>query len=477
MRLTALVLAVVGAAGCAAGGRGLTFVNYEDPAGFQLEHPRGWMVEARGASSIVVRSADQSAYVRISGFVERGRTAAERIRTAIEGAKIGEIRRVSPQWDIVVAPFTAGGTRGNVLCAISGGAGTLMIMAARQSEFESYRSVLGRILGSFRFTAKPAAAASEPLEFTQFRDPRESAFSLSVPRDWRTTGGLFRGNAVDVRPAVETVSGDGRTFVMMGDARIPPFFEMNQQLMWLGFREGQMYSPGYGLNGQISRYVPGEAFAESHARRLAGGTLQVKLRRNRPDLAETFNRMNRILSANPNFQSVTTAGEVVFEAQRRGETIAGYCMAATTRHMALQTAFWLVQQINCYTAPIADAVTAGGVLTRMYQTFTVNPRWAAAQLQTTANVASIVTETNAALSEAYSSTFWDAWKSDDRLSRRREDATMGVVRLVDPGTGQTHTVEAGSNYYGRLAGTNAVIGSNTGDFPPRLDVVPLVQLP
>ena len=32
-------------------------------------------------------------------------------------------------------------------------------------------------------------------------DPREQAFSIEVPQGWKAYGGMFRNNAVDVRPS------------------------------------------------------------------------------------------------------------------------------------------------------------------------------------------------------------------------------------------------------------------------------------
>src|ERR1035441_619868 len=49
------------------------------------------------------------------------------------------------------------------------------------------------------------------------RDTREQAFSIDVPKGWKTYGGMFRFSSVDARPFVDMTSPDGKTNIRVGD--------------------------------------------------------------------------------------------------------------------------------------------------------------------------------------------------------------------------------------------------------------------
>lgn len=382
-----------------------SFTLHKNPAGFEVEHPQGWTIQ---------------------GFIERNRRASDWVRSMLSASN----------WFRNARLVSGGPSRANILGSIAGAAGIMMAMAAP---------------AAVSFTSVPARqSAASTLAFLRYQDPNEMAFSVEAPRGWRTAGGLFRFASVDTRTAVETASPEGIR-LLMGDARIPPYTVLDQQLAALGLREGGMYSPGYGVNMQIRRYMPGITFAEWYAANGVGAGaqgLQFVDRKDRPDIAQNIDRFNGLLNGGI-VQSRSTAGEV---------------------------AFWSIQHLYCYLAPAPQVSTAGQVLTRMFDSFRVNPQWIAMQQGINANASRIVAETNAYVSRVHSESFWSIQQAQDRVSRSRSDANLGIVRLEDPGTGQTYTAEAGSNYYGRIAGTDRILGSNTGDFPPRLDVNPLIQL-
>src|SRR5689334_16033918 len=54
-----------------------------------------------------------------------------------------------------------------------------------------------------------ATLASAGVRFVPWRDPKEGAFTVSVPEGWQLSGGLYRAAAIDVRPVVEIQSPDG----------------------------------------------------------------------------------------------------------------------------------------------------------------------------------------------------------------------------------------------------------------------------
>lgn len=90
--------------------------------------------------------------------------------------------------------------------------------------------------------------SSDP--FLVWHDPREHAFSAEVPAGWTVSGGLFRFASVDVRPAIEVVSPEGKIRVTARDAEIPGFAAPNPMLEMTGFREWRKSRDGPGVQSR-----------------------------------------------------------------------------------------------------------------------------------------------------------------------------------------------------------------------------------
>ena len=111
-------------------------------------------------------------------------------------------------------------------------------------------------------SASTSAASADPpaesnvLQYVRWTDPREYAFSLDVPQGWQIHGGMFRTGPLDTRPAIDMISPDNQIRVTAGDASIPTFTEPNPMFMMAGLTEGSWYSPGYGTQMMVWRYLP-----------------------------------------------------------------------------------------------------------------------------------------------------------------------------------------------------------------------------
>ncbi len=156
---------------------------------------------------------------------------------------------------------------------------------------------------TFRATGAPAGAESAKrpdVKWVRWQDPKENAFSLEVPAGWTVTGGAFRFAPVDIRKAVQASSPDGRIRITGGDAELPTFTEPNQMLAMTGFREGSWYSPGYGVNMMVRRYMPGTQFAGEYVATRAArgcGNLKFTETRDRPDADGPLNQLMSGLAA------------------------------------------------------------------------------------------------------------------------------------------------------------------------------------
>jgi hypothetical protein len=480
-----------------AGGGASGWTTHEDPAGFAVALPRGWQARADGTSGRAVASGPDGAQIVMwPVFVLAGpksgnasgapATAAleqlarqafpnaewERPQTTAQGAarlagRDGE-RRLAANFAWVQSP--------------RGMAGTFYCVAAPGNLDAPQREMYARILESFTVAGAAAGEgagqpARPPMRYVRWNDPNESAFSLEVPAEWRAEGGLFRFASVDTRTAVVATSPDGALRIATGDSRIPTFAVPNQTLAFAGFTEGRWYSPGYGVQMLVRRFLPGTAFAADYVQGQMGqscGGLAIDRQRDRADAVEAINRVNAQYG-NYGVSVQMTAGEVAFGCSAGGAAMRGYYYATTQLTQATGMGLWSVPYLYGYLAPSAREGEAQQVLSHMIESTVINPQWVAMQQGLTANTSAIVADTNRAITKIISQSFERTQAVMDELDRRRSNATRGVVDVTDPVSGRDFQVESGSNYYwidhrGNIVGTDVYN-------QPTIDFREMMQLP
>src|SRR5262249_9571849 len=275
--------------------------------------------------------------------------------------------------------------------------------------------------------------------------PREQAFSLEVPSPWKVNGGLFRYASVDVRMAWSTVSPDGQIRITGGDADLPVFTVPNNMLSFGGFTEGRWDSPGDGVQMMVRRYVPGTAFAKEYVtQKVARGCSDLTFTemRERPDATRALNA----ILAQSGLSVRLNAGEVAFTCRKDGQLMHGYYFAGTQLvQAAAGSALWNVEYLNGYLASGERVEQAQAVFGRIMQSIQINPQWAAMQNQIASNTSKIVSRANQEISKIINDSYWSRQRTMDEISRRRSNATLGVLDAVDPVTGRELKVESGSN--------------------------------
>jgi hypothetical protein len=347
-----------------------------------------------------------------------------------------------------------------------------MAIAAPAAEFEARKAELAAVLRTFSFSGGGSGGGSgnaSARRYVRWTEPNERAYSIEVPEGWQVQGGLFRFSSVDVRGELNVRSPDGVIQVFAGDRSLPTFAVPNQTLAMTGFREGMPYSPGYGTTFIVNRFIPGAAFAEMYARRRFGD-LQVVDRKERPDLVQTIARIFAEYG-NP-LNTRYSIGEVSFTSPRGN----GYVLAGTSLWGIAGTELWKVEYLYGFLAPPQGVAAANEILARGTATYALNPQWVAAQQGLTAATSQIVARTGEEISRIHSQSYWATQNTMDRIGRERSDANRGVVRLRDAETGEEFTAPAGANYYLRVRGQDTILGNNTGDRPPNIDVNELIRL-
>src|SRR6185503_15410058 len=99
-----------------------------------------------------------------------------------------------------------------------------------------------------------------------------------------------------VRTSVVATSPDSGITIRLGDVDLPPFSVPTPLLAQLGFREGSPYSPGYGINMIVMRYLPGEQFARYYITSRVGQVCSGLQIVSSQALPQTVQAMNAIMA-------------------------------------------------------------------------------------------------------------------------------------------------------------------------------------
>jgi hypothetical protein len=364
-----------------------------------------------------------------------------------------------------------------------GTAAQFVLAAAPADRRHEADETITRILASIRVSGQVDSSSGEgpvrpDVTFVRFQDPAEGAFSLDVPRGWRVSGGLVRKAPVDVRSGVVASSPDNQVHLRLGDVEIPTFTTLTPMMAQLGFREGSPYSPGYGVNMIVMRYLPGEQFARywvtSRVGQVCPGLEIVGAR----SLPQTVQAMNAIMAqhGSPVMRQQLHAGDTAFRCRQNQAPAVGYLFVATLLTATGDGgALWNVDQLQGYLSPPERAGQAQAILAHMIGSVRLNPQWVRMQQNVTAATSRIVADTNAHIAKVISDSYWSRQASQDELSRKRSNQILGLEDARDPATGRELKVEGGSNYYW-IDHRGNIVGTDIHN-RPGLDFRELVRLP
>ena len=326
--------------------------------------------------------------------------------------------------------------------------------------------------------------------FVQWRDPREGAFTISVPQSWAVTGGTFRRSAVDITHALRTHTADDRVQIFVNDPDIVPREVPNQLTAMAGQREGQVVQGAWGGPVLLARFQTGQQFAQSYVAQRICRTAEVT---GGGPLQRETNDMNAQIAPYAQAsgsRAQAAVGEVYF---RCGEAY-GYATATTLITAPAQgrgVVMWFVYAVNGFTVKKAvDAPFGMYVLHTMTSSFRIDPQWEARSAgQAQALTASVTRMQNTMAANLRQQAAvragqersrvvhgnpvdvmsgWEARnKTRDAAMRRSDEARRGVTVTEDPVWG-SRTVSNNYNYYwtrpdGSIAGTTTTTPPNYSD--------------
>ncbi len=423
----------------------LTAAVHRDPAGFQIDLPPGWQAATSAQGHIVAASPDPLEYVYVQPQLNRTLACPDLLRQTLTGpgTKFSGVEQLDIQPSgrgLAVARFVfqQRQARGAILCAETSSRTAMFYgMSSPVARFAQRAPSLAAILKSFSYAGKPGGASGlAPLPaMTQWMEPYERGFTLSIPQGWQPRGGVARQDATHYTVGVDVASPDGGTLIRLGDARS---------------QSCQVPGPGAPQHPTFCAYQSGPQFARFYFQRVWAPELGIQVSKaepvERPDLAQIADAVPRSLG----LRVQTSAAEIRFEGTRQGRPVAGALLAQTTLFFAAQGQNFvtgtLAFDVRGYVAPAASAGQAGRLTGAINASMRINPDWWSMNQRISREIAQRTLAMMQQNAEQQQAAFWDRMASMDRRAAATGDLMSGTVRLTD-GAGNNYQAQAGSNYY------------------------------
>jgi hypothetical protein len=333
-------------------------------------------------------------------------------------------------------------------------------------------------------------APPEQLAWVRWTDPREGAFSASVPQGWNVSGGAFRQSATDIRKSVVMLSPDRSIRLAVGDANVGVYTAPNPMYARAGMREGGYTTLGDGSRLQIRRFLPAPQFVREYVANAVSrecAAPRILSENDRQDLAASAAQQARAQGA-PNPQ-VTAAG-ASFSCTWNGREARGYYAVATILPFPGRNGIWYVESLYGYLAVAERQQQADEVSRHVLNSMGINAQWKQREDQIAGNA---VAEDNArsqeiqararkAIADNQKQTsdmivkgYEARSKVYDEISRKRENSILGTVDVIDPSSGTKYKVDNYSDYH--WMNNQGVIGGTKTDTSPGADWRQMITLP
>ncbi len=463
--------------------------------GISLRCPADWQIEQGNREGMVAIAGAGGERLVVWPIFTRGRlnaTSAFRLLTTLTRLVEPGVSLPEPPQQVAPTVIRAGGGGHGRQCigalfwvaTPAGDAITYVLASADSGAFGKTLPVFAEILGSLslRGSGRGAASGSQPagheLSYVRFTDPTENAFTVEIPSGWRSSGGIARYNASDVRPWLRLVSPDGRVQVFMGDPRIPSMLVPNAPLAAMGFTEGMIYDAGYNQRFLLRSYHPGKEAARLYMQeQLAEGCQDgvVEDFRDRLELSATINGIFRAFRS-PFAEQQLHTGEIARSCP--GADLAQYVFAGTllSRIPSPQGDFgmWVLNYLYGFQSPRADAGRALAVTRHLADSFRVTEQWAQMNGGLQSRVSDIVARTGAEIARTVSDGYWHAQRTREKGLEQYGQAIRGVEETLDTVTGERIEVVSGFEH-NWIDHQGYVVGTRT-ETSPGIDFRQLLQV-
>ncbi|MBZ5603586.1 MAG: PDZ domain-containing protein [Acidobacteriia bacterium] len=306
----------------------------------------------------------------------------------------------------------------------------------------------------------PKAPVPAGISFTKLTDPLEHAFTLDVPQGWKSEGALARLGALNINPYVRSLSPDKMTYILMGEPTMPTFAPPSAIGQKLGFREGSLYSPGFGQRVIVMHYLPGVEFARTFGLMAIGNLCSgAKLvsSKSRPEFAEKAQELDR-----PVIPTRYDAGEATFTCTHNKQEMQASVEAITWT--TKDNVMWVAEQFVGFIAPKSQGAQAQAVAMHMLVSMTWDPAWVQKQNQLSKEAAEAIARRVQDF-ERQQASFTAKLNAVDQNFEEMDEIITGYSHYRDGRTGQSYNL-SNTNPYKWIDDTGRIVSTPTNVKPP-----------
>ena len=455
--------------------------RHDDPAGFSVSVPEGWKVATDQQSGRITFSGGQGERLTVWPLLVRGRQLgrsaagtivqqlARKVNAGLSwqkpeysGNTVRVVARSAKQTSVILLSWTPSPEETAFIAFVIEAP-----PAIYPASVETFRGILGtlRTRAGSDGTARQGSSPG-PLSFVRWTDPIENAFSLSVPKGWTVTGGLYRVGVNDTRTVVRIQPSDQGTWVFFGDPSYGGFTELSPVLARSRLREGQYTALHDGSRLLIRKYCPGRQFALEYANgtiRRQCGDLRVTASSDRPDLASTLRKQSLEEGRGKVVNPLVTAGEVSFTCAPQGSgnagtRLMGRVIVATWIPFPQQYPAWYLLKVYGYVAPAERQAEADSVCRQVAASYTVDPQWRAQQANASAQAlqqgiaasnaikqrSDYIANSQQAINDSIMHVATHQWTTA-KMAHDIDNTILGRQDVVDERTGQVYNVDVVPN--------------------------------
>jgi hypothetical protein len=370
--------------------------------------------------------------------------------------------------------------KASAIAITSGRVVTVMLAAAPAAQFEAQLPLLAATLQSFRFqqgVAKgqaPAPKTQPQIQFVQWREPREGAYTLEVPAGWTVEGGVVRPDSTGTRSQVVMTAPGNRHIVWYGDWNLPrQFTQAGSTIRNLGDYATQGQGQGYVL----ANYQDAPTFAAGYLQQRFG-QVQVTNVTQLPDLEQHYVQVSAFIGRP---QERHSAAMVEFQLAD-GRQGAMSVVTSVTPNGFDDGALWTVQDISGFVSAPDELAIGALAYAHGRRTTHMDPRWFAGELGANQAAAAQLQQSRDEISAIQAGIVEQRWASNTQIADQGGQLLSGTTTLIDPQTGERFETQATNKYYFRdvtgeaqngiptRAGSDVDFNPSPGDFRRLLEV-------
>jgi hypothetical protein len=462
---------------------------HRDPRGFTVMKPANWQVMGDDAGQIWIMEPGSGVFAlmraREAGrdmnrWMQRNLMQGERWVRNVRAAAVEPVNASAAKGGYIITDVDGAEKRVNAIAVRHGSIATVFIAAGPVATFERALPTLSAILDSVRFEPQQArgrARALPQMQFEEWRDPVQFAFSVAKPRGWNAFGGLREfGFTADY--IFGFASPDNRVMVWHGDPSRETYYLPNPTFESFGWREGGRYTQDNQNFFTVLSVQRLDALAARSLQAMLQAPVRLKGGRARPDIVQQKEAGHRMVGARSS--PIADAAEFEFETSDGRSGYVAISISGFSEAAVMGAGTWSVDGFSGYVAPPERQAEGAIALGRLLGTIRTNPQWFAIKNRIDRIDFERIQRFQAEVGQMHEQYMRERAESQAQIQGGRGDVLSGTVEIVDPNTGERATVQNTSRYYFRVTPTptpgDVVVGTNINENPAPLDLRAMLQV-